>query len=347
MPKARILIVEDELITAEAIKILLKNANYETVGVIKSGEEALRKISGIKPDIILMDIVLDGKIDGIETAILIKELYEIPIVFLTAYGDIKTLEKAKLAEPYGYIIKPINFKNDLFPVLEITLHNYKIKLEKNKKYEIMEDIIRNKSTTEENNTNSTQINRKQIKIDFNKPHLVQWLNALGNNDRLVILNHLIDGSKKFDDFFKLLGKAKSTVFRHLSILEETDLIVGYKEGKSTIYSISKLPQTIEFFESGNLSKWTKIFKALGNKDRISIIESLETESLEMESLTASELVNKLNIDQLIFKRNLRTLQQAGLVMFQKKGKKIILILQREVLNKIFKFFNDTIKVGST
>lgn len=68
MPKARILIVEDELITAEAIKILLKNANYEPVGVITSGEEALSKITQIKPDIILMDIVLNGKIDGIETA---------------------------------------------------------------------------------------------------------------------------------------------------------------------------------------------------------------------------------------------------------------------------------------
>lgn len=342
MPKARILIVEDELITAEAIKILLKNANYEPVGVIKSGEEALRKISVINPDIILMDIVIDGKIDGIETATLIKELYGIPIVFLTAYGDIKTLEKAKLAEPYGYIIKPINFENDLLPVLEITLHNYKIKQERNRKYEIMEDIIRNKSTTEENNTNDIQINRKQIKIDFNEPHLDQWLNALGNNDRLVILNHLIDGSKKFDDFFKLLGKAKSTVFRHLNILEENNLIVGYKEGKSTIYSISKLPQTIEFFDSGNLSKWTKIFKALGNKDRISIIEFLE-----IESLSASELEKKIKIDQLIFKRNLRTLQQSGLVKFQKKGKNIILILQRKVLIKIFNFFNDIVKVGST
>jgi CheY-like chemotaxis protein len=342
MPKARILIVEDELITAEGIKILLKNANYEPVGVITSGEEALSKITQIKPDIILMDIVLNSKIDGIETATLIKELYGTPVVFLTAYGDIKTLERAKLAEPYGYIMKPINFANDLLPVLEITLHNHKIKLERNRKYEIMEDIIRNKSTTEENITNDTQINRKQIKIDFNEPHIDQWLNALGNIDRLVILNHLIDGSKKFDDFFKLLGKAKSTVFRHLNILEENNLIVGYKEGKSTIYSISKLPQTIEFFNSGNLSKWTRIFKALGNKDRISIISELLR-----KTLSTSELAKKIKIDQLIFKRNLRTLQQAGLVKFQKKGKEIILILQVEVLNKIINFFYDTVKVGNT
>ena len=127
MPKARVLIVEDELLTAESIKTLLKRIDYEPIGIITSGEEVLLRIKELKPDIILMDIVLGGKIDGIKTSIQIKENFGTPVIFLTAYGDLKTINRAKMAEPSGYILKPITDEKELLPSLEIALYNNKIK----------------------------------------------------------------------------------------------------------------------------------------------------------------------------------------------------------------------------
>ncbi len=106
MNSARLLIVEDEYIVASDIRKTLTGYGYDVVGHETSGEEALIRASEVHPDLALVDIVLRGELNGIETARELERRFGIPVIFLTSYADEETLEKAKLSSPYGFLIKP-------------------------------------------------------------------------------------------------------------------------------------------------------------------------------------------------------------------------------------------------
>ena len=109
------MVVEDEGIVAKDIQYTLKNLGYKVSGIATSGEDALTKIYSTAPDLILMDIKLKGEIDGIDVTERIRHNFDIPVVYLTAYVDNKTLGRAKKTMPYGYISKPFN-RNLFFTV---------------------------------------------------------------------------------------------------------------------------------------------------------------------------------------------------------------------------------------
>jgi PAS domain S-box-containing protein len=123
----KVLIVEDEVITALDIKRSLERLGFEVLSIEDTGKNAICKIEELNPDLVLMDIVLKGELDGIETTELIKNRFDIPVVYLTAYSDEKTFERAKLTEPYGFIVKPAGIYE-----LKCNIENafYKYKLEK-------------------------------------------------------------------------------------------------------------------------------------------------------------------------------------------------------------------------
>ncbi|MEG5000832.1 hybrid sensor histidine kinase/response regulator [Microcoleus sp. B4-D4] len=121
----KILVVEDEVIVAEDIAGRLKKLGYIVTATVVSGEEALEKVAEERPDLVLMDIVLKGNMDGITTAEQIRTKVDVPTVFLTAYADEKTLQRAKLTNPFGYIIKPFQ-QHDLRVAIEIALHRHEI-----------------------------------------------------------------------------------------------------------------------------------------------------------------------------------------------------------------------------
>ena len=104
----KILIAEDEAIIAADLEKSLKKLNYQVVGIENSGENVIEAAKDKTPDLILMDIMLNGKINGIEAAQKIKEDFDIPVIYLTAYADEKTLQDAKITEPFGYILKPFD-----------------------------------------------------------------------------------------------------------------------------------------------------------------------------------------------------------------------------------------------
>lgn len=120
MSKERLYIVEDERIIAIDLQRRLERLGYEICGTDASGEAALIGIEKQRPDLVLMDIVLQGEIDGIDVAIQIKANYNIPVIFLTAYTDSKTLDRAKAASPLGYILKPFK-ERELATMLEMAL----------------------------------------------------------------------------------------------------------------------------------------------------------------------------------------------------------------------------------
>jgi len=126
--KTRILVVEDESIVAADIQKTLQNLGYDVPAVASTGEAAIQKAKEDKPDLVLMDIVLKGKMDGIKAAEQIRTKFNIPVVYLTAYADDKTLKRAKITGPFGYIIKPFEDRA-LKTIIEIALYKAKIENE--------------------------------------------------------------------------------------------------------------------------------------------------------------------------------------------------------------------------
>ena len=123
MKQEMVLIVEDERIIALDLQRRLIRFGYPDPIITTNGLDALKSIDENKPDIILMDIMLSSDFDGIETATIIREKYNIPLIFLTAYSDEKTVERAKKAEPYGYILKPFKEK-ELYTTIDIALYKF-------------------------------------------------------------------------------------------------------------------------------------------------------------------------------------------------------------------------------
>jgi signal transduction histidine kinase len=142
--KVRIQIVEDETIIAMEVEDRLKTIGYEVTSISASGEEAIVKAEQDNPDLILMDIVLQGNVDGIEAAERIRTSMDIPIVYLTAYADEKTLARAKLTGPFGYLLKPFGEK-DLHTAIEIALYKHGMERELRKAIQFKSEILANVS----------------------------------------------------------------------------------------------------------------------------------------------------------------------------------------------------------
>lgn len=123
MSRARILIVEDEGIIAQDIQATLEKLGYEVPAIAVVGEEAIEKAAELRPDLVLMDIMLWGGMDGVEAAAHIRERLCIPIIFLTAHSDNATLQRAKVTSPYGYIVKPL-VERELRIGIEMALHKH-------------------------------------------------------------------------------------------------------------------------------------------------------------------------------------------------------------------------------
>ena len=119
----KVLVVEDEVIVALELQNHLERLGYDVVDSVRSGEEAVRQAVRLQPDLVLMDIRLEGNLDGIEAGRRIRAEDDIPIIFLTAFGDQETLERAKETGPFGFIIKPFK-ERELFATIEVALSKH-------------------------------------------------------------------------------------------------------------------------------------------------------------------------------------------------------------------------------
>ena len=131
----RILIVEDDEIIANLITMMLEKKGYTTAGKTGCGEEAIRKAAELEPDLILMDINLKGQMDGVTAARYIFQLFHFPIIFLTALCDDNLLERAKYAQPYGYLLKPFTDR-ELTSNVQLALYNHSLKEKSQDNYPI-------------------------------------------------------------------------------------------------------------------------------------------------------------------------------------------------------------------
>jgi CheY-like chemotaxis protein len=127
MSGSRILVVEDERIVGEDMRLTLVDLGYEIVGVVSTGEEAVRKAAETKPDLALMDIVLAGEIDGIEAAKQMRAVWNVPVIYLTAYSSQCTQNRTQETEPFGYLVKPFK-RSDLRCAIEIALYKHDMEM---------------------------------------------------------------------------------------------------------------------------------------------------------------------------------------------------------------------------
>ncbi len=134
------MVVEDEAIVLLDLKNRLNTLGYVIVGSSSYGEEAIKKAEETRPDIVLMDIGLKGKIDGVEAADQIRKLFNIPIIYLTANSDFNTLQRAKVTEPFGYILKPFD-ERELRTTIEMALYKHRLDIKLNETRRWMETTL--------------------------------------------------------------------------------------------------------------------------------------------------------------------------------------------------------------
>ena len=160
MSKINILVTEDESIEAKDIQNSLRKLGYNVPLTVSSGEEAIVAAEEHKPDLVLMDIMLKGELSGIEAADQIRQRFNIPVIYLTAYADESTLAKAKITEPYGYIIKP--FKEiDLHTTIEMALYKHGKEAQIRKERDLYSSIVRD---TNSNDSIFVKSNSRLVKV---------------------------------------------------------------------------------------------------------------------------------------------------------------------------------------
>ena len=125
MNSEKIMVVEDEWVVADQLCRDLKDLGYTVCQTASTGDEAIRKVEADRPDLILMDIVLKGKMDGIEAAARITSQFDIPVIYLTAYTNQEYIERAKHTKPFGYLVKPFTAE-ELHTNIEMALHKHKV-----------------------------------------------------------------------------------------------------------------------------------------------------------------------------------------------------------------------------
>lgn len=163
MKRKKIIIVEDEVVIALDLQSMLEKFGYNVIGHFTRGEEVLDGIKKMVPDIILMDIKLEDEMDGIQTAELVNERYNIPIVFITSYSNKNIIERAKKINPFGYIVKPFE-ERELYTTIELALYKYSADLklkESEKKYRELSESI------------------QQIVVECDKDGKITYLNNTG------------------------------------------------------------------------------------------------------------------------------------------------------------------------
>jgi signal transduction histidine kinase len=144
MGKAQVMVVEDEGVVALLLEKKLIELGYDVPAVVASGEEAIRQALASRPDIILMDIMLKGTTDGIAAVSRIRDDLDVPVVYLTAYSDSKTIERAKATRPFSYLIKPFE-ERELFATIEMAIYKHGVEKELKRHRDHLQELVDEKT----------------------------------------------------------------------------------------------------------------------------------------------------------------------------------------------------------
>lgn len=168
LKKIKILLVEDDIILSESNQFILKKLGYEVVGTAINSFQAIEFVKKENPDIILMDVQIEGEIDGIETAKIIKNEFNVPVIFISSQSEPEVIQRAKKVNPFGYLIKPVT-KNDLQVALEISINNYSLE----KKLRDSQELLRSSLNSISDGFLTLDINNK---VNFMNPSAIELFN---------------------------------------------------------------------------------------------------------------------------------------------------------------------------
>jgi DNA-binding LytR/AlgR family response regulator len=226
MSKTNVLVVEDESIVSKDIQHSLKKLGYNVVGAASTGEKAVELALETNPDIVLMDIMLKGEMNGIQAADEIRSKINIPVIYLTAYADEGTLSRAKVTEPYGYIIKP--FKEiDIHTSIEMAIYKHKKEREIRKERDLLYSLVENRDNRDfifvKSNSRLIKLKTEDIYfVEALKDYVV--INAL--NSRYTIHSTMKDIESKLpsEDFVRV---HRSFIVRldKIAAIEQPNLIL--------------------------------------------------------------------------------------------------------------------------
>lgn len=233
MPEhSKILIVEDEFILAQDIKNRLTALNYDVVGLCSNGDDALDKVHNENPDLVLMDIRLEGDKDGIETADQIQKEMDIPVVFLSAYADKETVKRARISEPMGYLIKPVEEK-ELETTIEMALYKHQVtqRMRENERWlattlgHVGDAVIR------------TDADKRILLLNPSAVGLTGWPEESAIGQKLDDVLKLVDeetGVEIDNPVYRKLGENQPAI-------TEPRFLIKSKDGKSTPVDFSSYP----------------------------------------------------------------------------------------------------------
>ncbi|NET04201.1 MAG: response regulator [Symploca sp. SIO2B6] len=274
MSAAKILVVEDELIVATTIANKLSRIGYIVTAKVTSGSQAIAKAIETKPDLILMDIFLKGEIDGITAAAQIRQQLNIPVIYLTAYADHNTLERAKLTKPLAYIIKPFN-EIELQVAIELALYQNKLERSLQESQEQLETILES-------------INDGVIATD--RQGLINFINPTA--EKLTGCNQSEAVGKKVTDIFQIFDEVTGTGRENpVAQVLETEQVVDSEDYKILIskqqsqipicYSASPLKQ-----KSGEICGAVVVFWDISEHRQTKILEDALVKEQEISRFRA-------------------------------------------------------------
>lgn len=319
--KTDVMIVEDESIVALDLKRRLISMGYEVSRTAHSAKVCFEILESLKPDIILMDIILKGDVDGIEAAQIIRTKYNIPVLFLTAHNDENTLNRAKKSEPYGYILKPFEIR-DLKDNIEIALYKFKMEAK------LKESELNYRTLFQTATDAILTLNNHGLVSSFNNKaeNMFKYSTSELANKHI---SHLIPG-------FPALGPGVAAIHENLSPANIREFTAVRKEGGTFPVEVS-----FSTWEASSKVKQTLIIRDVTTRKQAESI--IRQSNLELQSEVALK-TNEINalIDQSPF--GIRIFNKAGDVVFKNRAFEKIVNLGLEMLNNPRNIFDDNILI---
>lgn len=260
MKKRQILIVEDELIIAESIKRVLEKNDYSVCGIITFAEDAIEFVKTMQPDLILMDILLEGKLSGLDAANLINKEFTIPIVFLTSFSDQETLANAVKAKAHGYILKPFSDR-ELLTNLQLAFYKYEMEQNLKNQEQFLKLILNhnpNPIYVKDERGNFILVNDSHANLYNLSPEEI-----IGKNES-TLLNGLGFNETELQT---INSEDKHILHRNFPIINSTQRLT-HKNKEEKFFQLTKMPITLPNQQRGILGVAVDITRRKMAEDKL-------------------------------------------------------------------------------
>jgi PAS domain S-box-containing protein len=315
MISPNILIVEDEIIIANDIKYIVEGLGYGVSAVVRSGEAAVQTAAKMQPDLVLMDIRLKGEMDGVAAAAQIQKSLDIPIVYLTAYTDESTLQRAKITEPFGYLVKPFE-EREVRTAIEIALYKHKVE----KKLKENEETLKKLSSALEQTADHVLITDKQGTIEYVNPAF-ERLTGYTKEEVIGQTPRILKSGKYTQEFYKKLWQTilSGQVFRAT--------ILNKKKNGDLFYEEKTISPLID--SQGNITHFVSTSKDIS--ERMKALEALATseERFRLIIENANDTIYTLNLNGVIIFANSRSKELTGYHSTEILGRHFSIIVHPE------------------